>query len=402
MARRIAIPYKDMALKVVGPRDAYLAARIQRLDMPTNFPTTDINELGNSRHAGQTVDIPEITSTFQAMDVSVKLFSALTGVDPDGWAAGVGVDISELGEIDIIGVVKDANIADFVKSIHIRKCQITGFTFTYSVDAEATEEYTTSGTEKRWFTYDIIVDEYPAASGSPQALSETALQLKNNDWAMSVILDGVYLTEVFVAPGDDEYQITAAGTSISFNDVIADQLMVVYHANPAGNNWAAVLDESMPAAVRGKNIPVRLAAGGVDRVQSVTIRGTFPNEVIKEMGNTNIVGTITQVPDVAGDISVLDTDLQLIMLFTTGSVVAVSGVYEFRDCEFTASGIDLEIRIHEPASGCGNVGPVLKTVYIPQITITSEGHTTNVGGNATQTFGFKSTDGQCIVYSGSR
>jgi len=400
MARRIGIPFRDMALRVVGPLGGYLAARIQRLDMPTNFPSTNINELGNPHLAGVTTDIPEVSTTFQAMDVSIKLFSALTGSTAADWAAG-GVDINQLGEFDAIGVVRDANVADFVKSIHLRKCMITGFTYSYSVDAEATEEYTASGNEKRWFKYDVIVDEFAAAAASPRPLTQTPILLKNGDYALSVVLDGLYLDEVAGAPATEEYSIDPAVPNISFADVVAIRLVVVYHANPAGNNWTDVLDTTIPAAIRGKNIPVTIATNDIDRVQSVTIRGTFPNEVIKEMGNTSVVGTITQVPEVTGDISVLDTDMELIALFTTGQLNP-SGVTEFRDCEFTASGLSLEVRLHEPASGCGNTGPVLKTVYIPAITITSEGHTTNVGGNATQTFAYKSTTAECLVYSGSR
>lgn len=60
MARRIAIPFKEMKLTVVGPLGSYEAARIQRLDMPVNFPSTNIDELGNRLHAGTTTDIPEI------------------------------------------------------------------------------------------------------------------------------------------------------------------------------------------------------------------------------------------------------------------------------------------------------------------------------------------------------
>lgn len=332
------------------------------------------------------------------MDVSIKLFAAITGTDPDAFPAA-GVDISGLGEFDAIGVIKNANVSDFVKSIHLRKCRITGFTYSYSIDAEATEEYTASASEKRWFKYDVIVDEYDAACGSPQVLSETPILLKNGDYALSVILDGTYLEEVSIAPATGEYRIV--GQNLSFADAVASKLVAVYHANPVGNNWVGVLDNTIPAAIRGKNIPVTIATNDIERVQSVTIRGTFPNEVIKEMGNTSVVGTITQVPEVTGDISVLDTDMELIALFTTGELNP-AGVTEFRDCEFTASGLSLEVKLHEPASGCGNAGPVLKTIYIPAITITSEGHTTNVGGNATQTFGYKSTDSQCIVYSGSK
>ncbi len=398
--RRLSIPYRDMALKVVGPLGDYLAARIQRLDMPVNIPSTDIDELGNQLHAGVTTDIAEVTATFQAMDVSLKLFSALTGTDVIAFP-GVGVDVSELGEVDLIGVVKSATIADYVKSVHLRKCQVTGFTFTYSVDAESTEEYTVTGGEKTWFANDVIVEHWGAATGSPQTLTETPILRKNGNYCISVILDSDYLEETAGAPASGEYRCTAGGV-LSFADAVATQLVAVYHADPAGNNWLNVNDTTIPAAIRGKNVPVEIAANDISRVQSVTIRGTFPNEMIKEMGNTVIVGTIIQVPQITGDITVLDTDTELISLFTTGALSA-SGVVEWRSCEFTQSGVSLEIQIQDPTEGCADSAPTtLKTVYIPAITITSEGHTTNVGGNANQTFGFKSTDGTCILYSGAR
>ncbi len=217
---------------------------------------------------------------------------------------------------------------------------------------------------------------------------------------MSAFIDGEYLTEVAVAPATGEYLITPAGPTITTADAYTTALVVVYQANPAGNNWSDVIDSTIPAAIRGKDVPVLIGTNNIERVQSVTIRGTFPNTVVKEMGNDSVVGTIVQVPEVTGDISVLDTDTQLIALFTTGTLNPADT--EFRGCEFTASGISLEVRLDSPASGCGASGNILKTVYIPEITITSEGHTTNVGGNVTQTFGFKSTDARCIIYSGSR
>lgn len=397
----VSVPFKHVALRVVGPRDEYLAARIQRLDMPANIPTTDIDELGNPQHAGTVRDIAEVTASIQAFDVSVKLFAALTGTNPDSYP-GAGVDISELGDVDIIGVVRNATIADYAKSVHLRRCRVDSFTFTYSVDGEATEEYTFMGSEKRWFRYDIIVDNYTSANTSPLTLSQTPLQLKNNNRVISYVQDGNYYTEVTGAPTAGEGEYSVSGTSLTTPDAITNYAVAVYHSNTGSNLWVDVSDSSIPAAVRGKDIPVYIDAGRIDRVQSVTIRGTFPVERIEEMGNANVAGYITQVPQVTGDITVLDTDLELIALLTTGD--ANSADVEFQLCEYTADGIDLEIRILDPSDSCElpGSGTVLKTVYIPAITITSEGHTTNVGGSAQQTFSWRSTTGECIIYSGSR
>lgn len=396
-------PFKHVALKVVGPDGPYLAARVQRLDMPANIPTTDIDELGNPRHAGTVRDVAEVTATIQAMDVSVKLFSALTGTNPDAYP-GAGVSIDQLGDIDIIGVFRDATVADYAKSVHLRKCRVNGFTFSYSLNGEATEEYTFTGSEKRWFKYDIIIDTYTSSSTSPVTLSYTPIQLKNSNRLISFIKDGVYFTEISSgspAAGEGEYKVT--GTSVAFSDgTITDHAVAVYHTNTGSNLWTDVSDSTIPAAVRGKNIPVYIAANRIERVQSVTVRGTLPVERIEEMGNQNVVGYITQVPQITGDINVMDTDLELVALFSTGN--QNSSDVEFQLCEYTASGISLEIRIMDPDDICGlpGSGTVLKTIYVPEITITSEGHTTNVGGSAQQTFSWRSTTGNVIIYSGAR
>lgn len=398
--KRLAIPFKEMQLKAVGPRDAYLVARVQRLDMPTNITVTDIDELGNNQHAGTTTDVPEVSGTFQLMDVSIKAFAALTGTDPQAYPAA-GVDISALTEVDLVGQVKDASVADYVKTVHLRRCQIDSFTFTYSVDGESTEEYSVVGSKKRWFKNDVVVDTFTGSPlTSPLTLSQTPIQLKSGDYAMTFRVEGEYWPEVSGAPSTEEYSIS--GTSLTFDDSASPTYAVaVYHANPAGSNWSYVSDALIPAAIRGRDVQPLIGAANLERVQSVTIRGRFPNEAITEMGNRDVVGYITQVPTVEGDLTVLDTDLELIALLTTGN--ASSSDTEFDMCELTASGIALEVQLLDPADGCNDpTRTVLKTVYIPAITITSEGHTTNVGGNASQTFGWRSTTGQCIVYSGAR
>src|SRR3989304_5024718 len=139
MAKRLAIPSKELALKLVGPRDSFLASRIQRVDINTDIPTEDIDELGNPQHAGTVTDIPNVTMTFSAMDTGIKIFSALTGTDPANYAA-LGVDISVLGEADGIIYVKDQSVAQYAKAAHARRMQVQDFTFSYTVDGNSTED----------------------------------------------------------------------------------------------------------------------------------------------------------------------------------------------------------------------------------------------------------------------
>lgn len=400
MAKRKAISFKEVKPIIVGPIGKYEAARVQRLDIPTNLPTTDIDELGNPYHAGTVTDIPEVTMTFQAMDVSVKLFAALTGTNPAAYPP-TGVDVSKIGYIDLIADIADEDMADIAKSLICREAKVTGFTYTYSVDGEATEEYTAQGSDKRWFRYNIVVDKFTTPGTGPFTLSQTPIRLKSGNYVISVIADGQYLTEVSGTPAAGQYSYSAG--AITLGSAISQQVVAVYHAQVAGDNWTNILDNTIPAAVRGKNIPVKIAANNIPRVQSVTIRGTFPTTTIREMGTPTIVGYVTGPTNVEGDISVNDTDTELIALFTTGSLNPADT--EFQVCEMTASGISLEINIYDPLTSCSlplASGTILKTIYIPSLTITSEGHTTNVGGQAVQTFGFRSTTGACIIYSGAR
>ena len=393
MARRIAIPSKEVQVKLVGVRDSLILPRIQRLTMNADRPSTDIDELGNRLHAGTVEDVPAVTLTFQSMDVGIKLFSVLTGTDFLAYPAS-GVSITEIQEVDVVIHVRDDNTDDYVKTAHARKCTVRDFSFSYSVDGESTEEYTIIGSEKRWFINDLIVEKFGAGAG-PFALSETPEPLKSGNDALSVIQDSVYLDEVSGVPAAGEYEIT--GSTLTVGSATVDQLLIVYQSTTSSEVWADTGDNSMPAAIRGLDVPVTIAANGIERVQSVTLNGTFNPETVREMGNRQVVGYQLQVPSVTGTVTVLDTDEELIELFTTGTLA--SGDTEWGIDEFTATGLDLVIELRDPADKVPPIA-VLKSLEVPELVVTSEGFTSNVNANAQQTFDIKSRTGDLIVYSG--
>jgi len=393
---RLAVPSKEVALRIVGPRDAFMASRIQRLNLNSDVPTTDIDELGNSLHAGTVKDNPNITLSFSAFDVGIKIFSALTGTDATSYPAA-GVDISSLGELDAIAYIKSATVADYVKTIHGQRLQIRDFSFSYSVDGEATEDYTAIGSERRYLRYDVMVDKFTTGTTS-FTLSQTPIQLLNGNYGLSVILDGVYLTEVASTPSTGEYSIS--GTTLTTSDSRTAQCLAVYHANPAGTNWTDVSDDTMPAAIRGRDIKIEIGANNINRVQSITINGNLNAEPVREMGNKDIVGYQKQVPSVDGQVSVLDTDLELVALLSTGD--PDSALNEFNPgVGCTVSGLSLEVKIYDPCDTTVS-GVLLKTVYIPSFEVVGDAFVSNVNNNATYTFNYRSTDSQCLIYSGSR
>lgn len=393
MAKRLAIPSKELALRVVGPRDSFFASRVQRLNINTDVPVTQVDELGNPNHAGTALDVPTITLTFSAFDVSVKVFSVLTGTDAAAYPAA-GVNIGELSEIDAIMYVKDALVSDYVKSAHAKRLQIRDFTFTYNVTGESTEDYTAIGSEKRWFKNDVVVDKFTTGTTS-FALSETPIQLANGNKLLTVILDGGYLTEVAAGPATGEYSVS--GTTLTTADTRTLQVLAVYHANPAGSLWSDILDASIPSAIRGQDVAIKILANDIPRVQSVTINGNLNPQAVRELGNRSIVGYQKQVPTVEGNITVLDTDTELLDLLLNGSIS--SGNTEFEIAATCAvSGIDLEIILYDPCDT--ELATPLKTVYIPVFRVTGDSYTINVNDNAQQVFNFQSDTAECIIYSG--
>ncbi len=385
MTKRVAIPSKDVKLRIVGPSADFYAHRVQRLDMPATLPNTTINELGNPGHAGIITDIPEVTATFQAFDVSHKIFSYLTGYDPDTYPVS-GVDVSNLGFVDLIAYIKEASVAEMLKCIHVKYMRITDFTFTYTVDGESTEEYSCAGSEKRYFSNDVVVDSGTLTAGDFE-LTYDPKELKNGNYLLSLIVDGVWKVE------NTDYSV--AGTTVTVSGGTTEAVLAVYHTQSGVLAWTNISDATVPAAIRGKNVPVTIGVEHMYRVQSVTIRGTFPNTKVLEMGNTSVVGYVVEPPDISGDITVLDTDNEIVSLLTDNTIADTA--QEYGVDEYEQQTLALTVQLKDPADNT----TIQKTVKIPQMRITSDGSSSNVGGNLTQTFAFMSNDAQCIVYSGA-
>jgi hypothetical protein len=400
MAKRLAIPSKELQLYVVGPKAGFKASRVQRLSLNTDIPSTTIDELGNSSHVGDVKDTPNVTLTFSALDVGIKIFSALTGTSATAYPA-LGVDAVNLGQLDAIIYVKSDTVSDYVKSAHARKLQIRDYTFSYTVDGESTEDYTAVGSTKRWFSKDVVLD--PFTTGTSFTLTQTPIVLKNGNYALSVIVDGAYLDEVSTAPaaGAGTYRLNGVNNkTLTLGDAAVSQVLVVYQADPAGSNWTDVADVLLPAAIRGKDATVTIAANAIKRIQSVTINGTLNVQPVRELGNREIIGYQRQVPEVTGTITVMDTDVELISLLQYG-VVASGTEYAPGEGCLTGTSIELKVELLDP---CDTTAPytVLKTVYLDNIGIVGDSYTSNVNQNATQTFNFKSLTGHCVVYSGAK
>lgn len=403
MAKRLSIPSKHVELEIVGAHDSFIASRIQRVSTTADQATNTIDELGNPLHAGTSKDVPNVTMTFQAMDVGVKVVGTLAGVSVSGWPEGSGLLISTSLDraYDAVLRIRDENVAEYVKASHIRRINVQSFTYNYSVDGDSTEEYTAVGSTKRWFTNDVVVDRLIGdGTTAPDALSEVPETLKDGNETISVIVNGVYFVEVAAAPGADEY--TVSGTTITFGvaPAVGEIIMCVYQSANTGDTWTDVSDNSIPAAIRGKDVGVLFAGNSTlfERVQSVSVTCNFNPQAISEMGNRQIVGYLTQQPEITGSVTVLDTDDELIS-YLAGAEYGVDTEIEIGACG--ASGVALEMKLYDPTD-CSEPFTVEKTIYLPEISMTSETFTANVNENAQQSIDWRSDDGAVWVYKGAK
>ncbi|MEM4134610.1 MAG: hypothetical protein QXV73_05375 [Candidatus Micrarchaeia archaeon] len=339
--------------------------------------------------------MPNISLALNAFDVGIRLFAVLTGTDPNNYPGG-GRSITNFTDVDAILYVKDAKLSQYVKYGHVKKATVQDFSFSYNVTGESTESYTLVGAEKRWFKRDVVVQRFTTGTTS-FTLSNTPKQLKNGNLAISVILDGEYLTETTSTPGTGQYRIV--GTTLTTGDTRTESVVVVYQVDSNTGTWSYVSDTTQAAVVRGRDVKVLIAAEDIPRVQSVTINGAMNIQDVNELGNRNKVGSQKQIPSVNGTITVLDTDTELIDLLLNNSINSGDTEFELAGTCASGAGLNLKIKILDP---CDATAPytVLKTIVVPNIMIVGDSYTVNVNQNVQQAFNFRSATGDLVVYSG--
>src|SRR3989304_8373326 len=145
MAKRARVHSRDLQPQVATPRGLLNAARVQRFDWPASFPTTAIDELARKLHVGTTKEIPDVTVTFEAFDVSHNTYSFLTGYTPATFPVS-GVSITELKNVDVIGQIRDASTKAIVNALYVKRGIVTAMDATFGVRDNSTVSYTVSST----------------------------------------------------------------------------------------------------------------------------------------------------------------------------------------------------------------------------------------------------------------
>lgn len=390
--RRARIHSRDIQPLVAAPKGLFAAARVQRLDFPLTINTTTIDELGNRLHVGTTSDIPQVTATLEAFDVSHNTFAYLTGYTPGTFPVS-GASVTELKNIDVIGSIRE-NCGDTVASaIYVKRGIVTAMAASFGVQDNSTVTYTVSSNSKKAFREPVYYDSFTASGTQATfSLSKTPTYLtRTSGYIIDAYVTAGSCTTNYLTEGVD-FNVSGQTVTLSGITVATGDSFWFTYTNPASNTFQG-LDTDAPAAIQGKYVPVAISVNNIPRVQSATINVAFTSEQILEMGGLGKpVGYEINAPDVTGDMTVLKTDNDLLSILEGVSTSTVEN-----DVEFALTSLPLKIQLKDPR----NPGRVQLTYYVPSITVTAQGDTATVNTSINETFSWRSTTGQLYVASGA-
>ncbi len=392
MVKRARVHSRDLQPQVATPKGLLAAARVQRFDFPMNLPTTAIDELGRKLHVGITKDIPDVTVTMEAFDVSHNTFSYLTGYTPATFPFS-GASITEFKNVDVIGQIRDGSTLGILNAVYVKRGIVTGMDASFGVRDNSTVTYTVSSNSKKEFRQPVYYENFSLLTATGvQTLANTPTYLtRTSGYIIDAYRTGSDGSTQYIDEGTD-FTVTGANLNFTGTNTVAGDTIWVTYCNPTTKTFES-LDNASAAAVQGKYVPLTISVNNIQRVQSATIRASFQAEQILEMGGLGKpVGYEIGIPSVTGDISVLKTDNDLLAILE-----GVANTTVENDMEYSVSTLPLKIQLKNPA----NPNQVLLTYYVPSITITAEGDSDSVNQSMNETFSWESTTGDLYIISGA-
>jgi hypothetical protein len=429
--------------QIIHDIDGYVIDRIQTGGPGAlNIPQERIYELGNYNAVAIVRDIPDLTFDLESVDVSTEFESILLAKTPKATPglSGDAFDFNLSLPIDVISPFKsNKGRYDIIRGLAIPCLSLERVTYRFGVRQSAMQMFSLRGDSIYYLpgtphweeaeyagganqTYNF---SYPGATGSPNPITFT--EQGNQFTALSVSLinktTGTYkrlffgsadgytqggspaTAESFTIPtdwgtgvdgfthvrwtyGSDTQSVEYPQSGYSPHNVSSDALHKVHQGTSV-----------KPAAVRGKDIKVYVAAGGTANyklfrgVQTVEMTRSVNLENDEELGNHHYVSQDYVTPDVTGSFSVrpLDTKTLWDQIYTITGVNPAEAIGPQ-----TTSTVNVKVEILDPDSGS-----VLKTVHVPDARFQVPGLAGRANQKLDTTFTFSSDGGIMGVYDGT-
>lgn len=421
-SNRVAVSYKEVGVDIITGSGRYRLGRVQRNEVSTNVPNTPIEELGSNKRVGRIFGTPEVTATIQAIDVGGRNLFAMAGMNYDTVASGSYLEASDFCEVCLATTYKSACTNDISPTLFVEGARLDRISWNYSVGGDSTEEYSFQADGRRFLSYDVVMESGTLSGGSNNqfTFSGTPRQLSDGKYHLAAFINDATCSGCasYIRP---DAILTSTETEVTFDTEKVDagsHVTVVYHTD-LDNQWGWTWEEPNPVSTYTDtgmaDQPVGSQGWGVEvylvevqespsgvfstnekvyRGQSCSIQAAFTLNRVQELGNEDYVGFWEGNPDVTGTLEIIQHDFDLEKKLT-GATDSSSG----KDLGPTTYG--LLVKMYERAVD-RTTTPPFKTIWIPQIEVTQETNSNQVGQNSTQTYNWNSQTGEVYIYKGAR
>lgn len=415
-----------------------------------NIPTEKIYELGNRQSVAVVRDVPDLSFTVDALDVSTEIEAVLVGKNGDGrtteegtlapdafgldGTSGTAYNLADYKPIDITSPWRSANEGSSfasVRGVVVPNLYLESASYTYGLTDNAGESFTLRGDSIYYVPGHPYTQEITATAGQTDVpftpanlpdLGEALLYMEQGKeiYALSVAVNGARKL-----PGID-YTETGTGITFAVGLAVGDKVRLTYGSTKAKDYSQAVHQgvSVKPAAIRGKDIQVFIGTTEVDLeqvpffwtgVQSASVNWSVTLDDDFEFGNPRAVARdFADVPAVTGSIEIKPSSVEDLF----AKIRQIAGVTDPLEVVGPQSSValPLEIRLLNPESGgipkgtaipgaaseTYGAGTVVKTLYIPDARFTLPGYSGTVQQKLVQTINFESDTGVLEVFRGRR
>jgi hypothetical protein len=392
---------------VGGPTALFVVDRIQTGGVTgINVNEDRIEELGNYQAVGTIRDIPDLTFELESFDVSTELESLLTGGDN---TEGVGTlfDLASFVPINILSPFKgQANSFNVAGGVIIPFLSLESMSYNMSIGDNATMTATLRGDSVFYTSGDVYEDVFDGTGAQTVFTFTNAGALKSaiagdDYYALSVMVDqqdgNGWVRQRF---GTEYTNTTNDITFITAPASGTDNIKVVYTTASKPQTFnQAVHNTTIPAAVRGKDIQIRLSDGAATPaftdwlgVQSANVDWRVTLERDEEFNNPQVVATDFDVPEVSGSVTMKPANVDA--LFTQVQRVAGLSGTDVANATQDPPELDVEIVIKD------STGATTKTLIVPDAKFSMPALQGSVGSKLETDFTFTSTSGTLQVYKG--
>lgn len=310
----------------------------------------------------------------------------------------------EYAKVDIAAPVKFRNEDKVERTKYIEDAYVTNIEYSFEVDGQATENYSLSSDNKRWFfnaSSNVVTDRYYSSDGGENSvsLSQNPGELANGKYMLKVLKNGEELEE-----GTD-FEVTT-GESPELNDLdeleSGDTIMARYTASEGGTFPDNPIGENNPhpelaGGLNEGNIELYLSDDSEDkvlRVQTCSVSASLDRSELSQLGELKPYSRPLELPvEITTSIEVLDSDMNLFARLCGKDVDSVNEI----SLDDLLKDLDLTVEIYRENDTKREKLPEnhpdkfpLKTVKVTNLAPTSEDWNIGVEEDVSQSFEFRS------------